>query len=111
MACTQLTIPFFPDMSPGTTLYYNKYLKRYFEMCGGGLMFEFGEKTNCRECASRCLGCIEMAVNFGFSAFEDVAHLVTRPKLLKPEYRRKLKILEKNNSKNTKNYGAKQISG
>jgi hypothetical protein len=56
-------------------------------MCQGGSIFPIGEKEDCKACASTCAGCVEMAINFGFSDFEELKYLIVNPKILKPCYR------------------------
>ncbi|HOY42521.1 MAG TPA: hypothetical protein PLX60_11680 [Chitinophagales bacterium] len=69
-------------LSPGTKPYYDKYLNKNKEVCNGGLVFEIGKKPSCKECASSCSGCLEMAVNFGNANIKDVYHLIERPEML-----------------------------
>jgi hypothetical protein len=91
MNCRQLTIPFFPPaLSPGTTLYYCKYTKRYYEQCQGRLIFEMGQKVSCRECAASCVGCLEQAINLGFTTIEAVGRLVGDPHRLNPKFQKQL---------------------
>jgi hypothetical protein len=52
-------------------------------------VFEIGKKRDCRECARTCAGCIEMAINLGFSDYEELKHLIQRPQLLSPKYYKK----------------------
>lgn len=85
----QLQIPF--SISHGCAPYYSKYINKMYEACPGGLIFEIGTKPACRECAKTCQGCVEMAINYGYSDFEDLKHLIQNPKILKPIYKKKYK--------------------
>ncbi len=82
----QLKIPF--GISKGTEPYYCKYYKGLKEICRGGLVFYLGEKPSCRECAKECIGCIEMAINFGYISFNDVNHLIIHPDILIKKYQK-----------------------
>lgn len=82
----QLELPF--NISDGCEPYYCKYTGTYGEICKGGLVFNIREKMDCRVCAKMCCGCSEMRINFGFVPFDDLKHLVQRPHLLSPKYRR-----------------------
>lgn len=62
-------------------------MKRYEEICKGGLVFPLGKKDDCRECARYCSGCIEMAINFGYCSFNEVKHLIQKPDMLNKKYR------------------------
>ncbi|MDX9697210.1 MAG: DNA adenine methylase [Bacteroidales bacterium] len=85
-------------LSPGTKPYFDKYLNKNKEVCGGGLVFEIGKKPSCKECASSCSGCLEMAVNYGNANIENVYHLIERPEMLNKTNRKKFdSIAEKKN--------------
>lgn len=81
---TQLSIPF--GISPGCEPYFSEFLHEQKETCKGGLVFPIGEKSDCRDCARTCSGCIEMAINMGFSKFTDVKHLIQNPQMLIGKY-------------------------
>jgi hypothetical protein len=81
----QLSIPF--GISPGCEPYYCEFLHKQEEICRGGLVFQIGQKRDCRECARTCAGCMEMAINLGYSDFEDVKHLIRDPQMLSGKYR------------------------
>jgi hypothetical protein len=86
MKSNQLEILF--NISPGCKPYYCEFFHRQEEICPGGLVFPVGGKTDCRECARTCYGCVEMAINFGFSDFHELAHLIQRPEILSQKYRK-----------------------
>jgi len=77
-------------ITPGTTLRWCKYLKRWGEICKGGLVFEIGEKESCRECVKGCAGCIEMRINFNPELLDELAQLVCNPDLLRTDLRERL---------------------
>lgn len=78
------------NITPGTTLRWCKYTKRWGELCQGGLVFEIGGKESCRECVKGCAGCIEMRVNFNPDLLDELAHLIYNPELLRPDLRERL---------------------
>lgn len=81
---TQLSIPF--GISPGCEPYFSEFLHEQKETCKGGLVFPIGEKSDCRDCARTCSGCIEMAINLGFNDYEELKHLIQKPQLLSQKY-------------------------
>lgn len=82
----QLKIPF--NISPGCIPRYCRYMKIIEELCPGGLVFPIGSKADCKVCAKTCQGCVEMAINLGYSEFEDLKHLIIRPEILNNKYKR-----------------------